>query len=94
MATKMRLSAHGPRIVGSMLAAVALWGCQETPTEPPASLSLSRAAVGTYTVVDLGTLGGSFSYSEATGINSAGHVVGMSNTTSDEFHAFFWEKGP
>jgi hypothetical protein len=48
MATKMRLIAYIARIAGSILAAVALWGCQETPTEPSSSRSLTRAAVRTF----------------------------------------------
>jgi probable HAF family extracellular repeat protein len=93
MATKMRLSAHVPRIAGSVLAAVVLWGCQETPTEPAASLSRSRAAAGTFTVVDLGTLGGT--YSQAFGINPRGQVVGESFTAGEnaDVHAFIWKKG-
>jgi uncharacterized membrane protein len=39
-----------------------------------------------YTMIDLGTLGGSFSH--AHGINERGEVVGTSETASGQLHAF------
>jgi probable HAF family extracellular repeat protein len=80
-------------ILVSASLALALWACTsgETPTEPPASLSLSRAAAGTFTVVDLGTLGGIGSL--ASGINPRGQVVGFTTTPEEFSHAFLWEKG-
>jgi probable HAF family extracellular repeat protein len=45
-----------------------------------------------YTVTDLGTLGGTFSW--AYGINSRGSVVGYATLTGDtSMHAFFWREG-
>jgi len=45
-----------------------------------------------YTVTDLGTLGGTFSF--ATGINNNGLVDGFSNLQGDvDQHAFFWRDG-
>ena len=44
-----------------------------------------------YTVTDLGTLGGSSS--QAYGINDAGQVVGKADTSSGLSHAFLWSQG-
>jgi probable HAF family extracellular repeat protein len=43
------------------------------------------------TITDLGTLGGSFS--QGFGINDQGTVVGLSQTASQERHAFLWQHG-
>jgi probable HAF family extracellular repeat protein len=49
-------------------------------------------AQSAYTVKDLGTLGGTFSY--AGGINHRGDVEGFSNLAGDEhIHAFLWQDG-
>src|SRR5262249_42382323 len=62
-------------------AAVALT-CLGAPARP-------ALAQQTFVVKDLGTLGGSFS--QAIGINDAGHVVGASTIAGDgETHAFIW----
>jgi hypothetical protein len=44
----------------SVSLAVGMLACmsEETPTEPTTGASAARAAAGTYTAVDLGTLGG------------------------------------
>src|SRR5437870_351738 len=45
-----------------------------------------------YKVVDLGTLGGSFS--DAFGVNNRGEVVGFSTVSGDvSLHAFLWQNG-
>jgi len=44
-----------------------------------------------YTVTDLGTLGGSSS--QAYGINDTGQVVGKADTTNGFSHAFLWVQG-
>ncbi len=51
-------------------------------------------AAAPYTVTDLGTLGGSFSFSKAVAINEAGQVIGDAHTADyGSFHAFVWEGG-
>ena len=44
-----------------------------------------------YTVIEIGTLGGTFS--KAWDINSLGHVVGVSQTASGQDHGFLWVNG-
>jgi probable HAF family extracellular repeat protein len=54
--------------------------------------SLSRPALAqSYSVTDLGTLGGSSTYAEH--INEAGVVVGDSNVASGAVDAFYWNNG-
>ena len=61
------------------------------------STALSSVSVATattqpsYTVKDLGTLGGSAT--DANAINEVGKVVGGAYTSSDLYHAVLWEKG-
>ena len=73
---------------------VALLGalaCSE-PTSPRAEPGLradvAPAATPSYTITDLGTLGGTVAGARA--INDAGQVVGASTTASGETHAFLW----
>lgn len=49
------------------------------------------AAASTLAAIDLGTLGGTYSFAAA--VNDRGQVVGISETASSERHAFFWEEG-
>ena len=42
-----------------------------------------------YAAIDLGTLGGSFSFAQD--INDRGQVTGYSSNALGEFHAFLWE---
>ena len=80
-------------ILPSVGLALAMLACtsEQTPTELSSSPSLARATARTYTAVDLGTLGGTFS--QAFGINPVGQVVGWSTTGGPGIHAFLWEKG-
>src|SRR6185369_7866059 len=55
------------------------------------AVSPVRAQGSGYSILDLGTLGGSSSYVSA--INDRGQVVGYSETSSGETHAFLWKKG-
>jgi probable HAF family extracellular repeat protein len=50
--------------------------------------ALEHRDVPSYSVIDLGSLGGVNSYTHASDINAAGQVVGMSND-----HAFLWQSG-
>ena len=50
------------------------------------------ARAATYSLADLGTLGGTNSW--ATAINIAGKVVGGASTAGGQTHAFLWEGGP
>jgi probable HAF family extracellular repeat protein len=81
--------------VSAAVMAVALCACatERTPTEPPAGVGPSLSVAGTYTIRDLGTLGGL--ESEARDINSAGQVVGWSRLNPNGFstHAFLWQRG-
>jgi probable HAF family extracellular repeat protein len=71
-----------------MLALVAC-ATEEAPTEP--ELAAGATPGPHYTVRDLGTLGGSYSY--AFGINRGGAVVGVSATSDGQEHAFLWRNG-
>ena len=54
-------------------------------------VSSNLAAAQEYTVIDLGTLGGTAS--GARGINEQGQVVGGAATYTGDHHAFLWENG-
>lgn len=56
------------------------------------SFELARAVVwsASGSLLDLGTLGGTNSYSYATGVGAGGEVVGTSQTSSGAAHAFRW----
>jgi len=56
-----------------------------------AALSGPWALSQTYTITDLGTLGGATS--TACGINEGGQVVGRSAIATGQLHAFLWEAG-
>jgi probable HAF family extracellular repeat protein len=79
----------------ALLLALGGWGCasDDSPTAPTITPNAVTAAVAaTYTVKDLGTLGGSIS--GATAINNAGVVVGWSATPGNvKTHPFVWRNG-
>ena len=59
---------------------------------PTGGTDLGAPARGeTYSVADLGTLGGT--ESGARGISAAGHVVGWAETASGDRHTFLWQDG-
>src|SRR5215212_11664902 len=81
---------------GVLVVALASWSCssEQSPVEPTAESQLSFATAATYTVRDLGTLGGPFS--QALGINDAGAVVGSSTLAvfpDARSRAFVWRSG-
>ena len=53
------------------------------------SINSPMSSFGTIEIIDLGTLGGTFSIGAA--INEAGQVVGRSTTSSFVTHAFVWD---
>lgn len=77
-----------PTVLSALLGALA---CSE-PTSPWAESGLradvALAATPSYTISDLGTLGGASANARA--INNAGQVVGASVTASGDTHAFLW----
>lgn len=84
MSTKLR----GGIAAACMLALVAC-ATEEAPTQP--ELAGGSTPGLRYTVRDLGTLGGSYSF--AFGINGDGAVVGVSATSDGTEHAFLWRTG-
>jgi len=75
-------------VLSALLGALA---CSE-PTSPGADsrprADVASAATPSYTITDLGTLGGASA--DARAINNAGQAVGASATASSDTHAFLW----
>ena len=74
---------------------LALAGCRPiVDADPPRALADAQATPDdtlAVRITDLGTLGGLAS--EGLGINDGGQVLGTSQTTAGEFHAFLWTDG-
>ena len=80
--------------LGPLLLTLGVWGCgrDQPPTGPSAAPASAGAAAVTWAVRDLGTLGGSGS--QASAINGAGVIVGLSTIPgSPRPHAFVWRNG-
>ncbi|NDY55576.1 hypothetical protein G3N56_02300 [Desulfovibrio sulfodismutans] len=54
---------------------------------------MAQSAFPTYTIIDLGALGGEDSESQAAALNDLGVVVGWSGTATGDIHAFRYENG-
>jgi probable HAF family extracellular repeat protein len=83
-----------PSVFLSACAAATMLACapeHATDPSPDADRTLAATSTVTYTVRDLGTLGGARSRAED--INNAGVVVGSSATGAGTSHAFRWENG-
>src|SRR5215210_990258 len=92
----MLTSPTRPLSFGVLVVALASWSCssEQSAAEPSAESELSSATAATYTVRDLGTLGGPFS--QALGINDAGAIVGSSSLgvfPDTRLRAFVWKSG-
>jgi probable HAF family extracellular repeat protein len=88
------MSRHlAPLKLAFTLSLLALSACDEstTPTQPTEPASQTAAAAVSYSAQDLG-LGGEFD-SRATGINTAGHVVGYTFDPDDTYRVFIWNHG-
>jgi probable HAF family extracellular repeat protein len=77
------------------IAAAGALGCApgESPTEPAAKSELEISTAASYTIRQLGTLGGPLSV--ATAISNAGVIVGYSSLAANDSrtHAFVWTRG-
>jgi probable HAF family extracellular repeat protein len=82
------MRAHRMQLLAGLLPLLS--ACASDATGPASDAAASTTALG-YRIVDLGTLGGT--YSEAFGINASGQVVGQSSTAVGALHAFVWKDG-
>jgi probable HAF family extracellular repeat protein len=69
------------RMISSLVCAVLAWGCAVTVQAEPLP----------FTVTDLGTLGGNYSW--ASKINNNGQITGAARTPAGPMHAFLWDSG-
>jgi probable HAF family extracellular repeat protein len=86
------LAPNRPLSASILLVLAAACGPDDPATGPSPAPSGTTASAVTWTVRDLGTLGGRSSRANA--INSAGVIVGVSNVAgSQQPHAFVWRNG-
>src|SRR5262245_6445438 len=62
-----------------------------TPRCRPQLESLEDRLCPSYTITDLGSLGGG--YSDAVALNESGQVIGTSGLANGTYHAFLWQNG-
>jgi probable HAF family extracellular repeat protein len=74
-----------------LCAAATLALTSPAPASATSASDSTAAACGRYRTVDLGTLGGSESYSTA--MNDRGDVVGQSELADGSVHGFLWHRG-
>jgi probable HAF family extracellular repeat protein len=72
------------------ISSVVTGGCNEFPESTP--LPIAGATPSRYTVVDLGTFGGTFSI--GFDINGVGRAVGAATVADGSQHGFLWNAGP
>jgi probable HAF family extracellular repeat protein len=75
----------------AILAALIVACGSPAPSEPAAPTNLLGLPAPPYQIVDLGTLGGT--YSSAADVNTQNQVVGTSTTADGSNHAFLWQEG-
>jgi probable HAF family extracellular repeat protein len=80
-------------MVPTVIVAVLAAACNDDPagTGPSAPSHHAAATAATYTIKNLGTLGGN--QSRASAINNVGQIAGWSRTTSGQAHAFLYHAG-
>jgi probable HAF family extracellular repeat protein len=80
----------------NLFKSLTLTSSRRRPTRRPSSARLSLEALEdrcmpSYSVIDLGTLGGTISHADD--VNASGQVVGWSARSSGIEHAFLWQNG-
>jgi len=84
------------RLAFAAMVLVAACDAERNPAElaTPQTVLMAPALESEFTVIDLGTLGGSWSQpGEHGALNDQGQVVGRSETATGEIHAFRWDNG-
>src|SRR5207245_10680880 len=82
------MSRLNPSLLIPLVGVLACSAATQPLASPRPYADIASAANPSYTITDLGTLGGSFA--EAFAINDVGQVVGLSQTANGERHAFLW----